>query len=111
MSDRVHLTPHPGELKVRAAGTVIVETRRAVVVHETGLPPRYYVPREDVRADIAVGQGAGTCPWKGEWRHLDVTVAGERIANAAWTYFATTPVCDPVKDFVAFYPEKVELIG
>ncbi len=110
MSDHVRLTPHHGELTVRAAGALVAETRRAVVVHEAGLPPRYYIPREDVRADVSIGQGSGKCPWKGEWRHLDVSVGGKRIANAAWTYFATTAICDPVKDFVAFYAEKVDTI-
>ena len=110
MSDRVQVVAHPGELSIRAAGTVVAQTRGAFVVHETGLPARYYVPRGDVRGEVSVGQGAGTCPWKGEWRHVDLTIGGTRIANAGWTYFETTPVCEPIQNFVAFYPEKVESI-
>ena len=83
-----------------------MDTERAFVVHEGGLPARYYVPRDDVRAELSEGQGAASCPWKGKWRHLDVTAGGKRVANAAWTYHETTPVCDPIRDHVAFYQDK-----
>jgi uncharacterized protein (DUF427 family) len=108
MSDRVRLEPLAGTLHIRHGGELIAETSRAFVVFETGLPPRTYVPRADVRAELSEGRGAGTCPWKGQWRHLDVKSASGTIANGAWTYFETTAVCDPVKDFVSFYSEKFE---
>ena len=108
MSDHVRLEP-ARRIQVRAAGQPIVDTARGVVVHEGSYPPRYYVPRDEVRADIADGQGGASCPWKGLWKHLDLTVAGQRIGNAAWTYYAPTPTCEPIRDFVAFYPDKCDI--
>jgi uncharacterized protein (DUF427 family) len=95
---------------VRLGGADIVDTARGYVVYEGTLPPRYYVPREDVKAELTKGQGAASCPWKGKWEHLDATVGGKRVANAAWTYFEPTTVCEPIRNFVAFYPDKVELL-
>lgn len=107
MSDHVRVEAAGRRLRVSLGGEAIVETDRARVVHEKGLPPRYYVPREDVRATLAKGQGAGTCPWKGKWEHLDVSAGGETVASGAWSYFETTPVCASIRDHVAFYPDKM----
>lgn len=81
-----------------------------MVVHEGRLSPRYYVPREDVQAALQDGQGEGRCPWKGRWKHLQVSAHGKVVANGAWTYTDPTPVCEPIRDFIAFYPEKVDAL-
>jgi len=109
MTDHVRLEPAQ-RIQIRAAGHAIVDTTRGYIVHEGSLPDRYYVPRDEVRASVDNGQGGAKCPWKGLWQHLDVTIDGTRIANAAWTYYDTTPVCAPIRDFVAFYPNKVDAI-
>lgn len=113
MTDHVRLEPAK-RIQIRAGGQAIVDTTRGYVVHEGGLPARYYVPPGDVRAEIVDGEGGARCPWKGLWKHLDVVVpaaaGGQRIANAAWTYYDTTPVCAPIRDFLAFYPDKVEIV-
>ena len=105
MSDRVSIEPAK-HIRVRLDGKLVAETSRGYTVREQGLPDRYYVPRDDIRAELSVGAGAGTCPWKGEWRHLDVTLEGTKVANGAWTYFVTKSVTDPMRDFVAFYESK-----
>src|SRR5262245_49747138 len=98
MSERVTVEPIQ-QIKISAAGQTIAETARGYVVHEAGLPDRYYVPREDVRAELSEGTGAGTCPWKGRWKHLDVRVSDTRIPNGAWTYYEATPTAAAVRDF------------
>lgn len=109
MTDHVRLEP-ARRIAVRIAGQPIVDTTRGYVVHEGGHPDRYYVPRDEVRAALADGQGGARCPWKGLWKHLDVTAGGQRIANAAWTYYEPTPLCEPIRGFIAFYPNKVDAI-
>lgn len=108
MSERVTVEPI-GKIRVTAGGQLVAETARGYVVHEAGLPDRYYVPREDIRAELSEGTGAGTCPWKGQWRHLDVRVSDHQIANGAWTYHETTPRAAPVLDHVAFYDGKFQI--
>jgi uncharacterized protein (DUF427 family) len=97
-------------VRVVLGGKPVADTARGFVSHEVGLPDRYYIPRDDVRATISEGTGAGVCPWKGKWKHLDVEVDGKRVANGAWTYYETTPLCEPLRDKVAFYENKVERI-
>ena len=115
MTDHVRLEP-AHRISVRIGGQPAVDTTRGYVVHEGGLPDRYYVPRDEVRAEIADGQGGARCPWKGLWKHLDVIIpgagpaGGQRIGNAAWTYYEATPTCAPIQDFIAFYPTKVDAI-
>jgi uncharacterized protein (DUF427 family) len=108
MTDHVRLEPAK-RIQIRAGGQSIVDTTRGYIVHEGTLPARYYVPRDEVRAEIADGQGGARCPWKGLWKHVDVIAGGQRIANAAWTYYEATPVCEPIRDFIAFYPDKVAI--
>jgi uncharacterized protein (DUF427 family) len=108
MSERVTVEPI-GRIRVSAAGQIVAETARGYVVHEAGLPDRYYVPREDVRAELSDGTGAGTCPWKGRWKHLDVRISDTRIPAGAWTYHDTTPRTEAVRDFVAFYEGKLDI--
>jgi|GEM_PF-2604071 len=105
MSDRVRIEPAP-HIYVALGDTVVADSTQGYVVFEQGLPPRYYVPRADVKAELAPGTGAGTCPWKGEWKHLDVVVGGQKIAIGAWTYFESKPVTEPTRDMIAFYDTK-----
>jgi uncharacterized protein (DUF427 family) len=93
-------------IRIRLRGETIVDTTRGYVVHEGTLSDRYYVPREDVKVELKETADGATCPWKGKWHHVDV--AG--IANGAWTYYDTTPVCEPIKNYVAFYANKVDSI-
>ena len=75
--------------RVRAAfgGQTVLDTTRAVLLHETGLPPQLYVPIEDIRADLIRPTGHHTyCPFKGTASYWTVT-AGEQVAeNAIWSY-------------------------
>jgi uncharacterized protein (DUF427 family) len=109
MIERVQLEP-ADRIRVVLAGETIVDSTRGFVVREIGLSDRYYVPRDDVRATIGDGAGSGVCPWKGKWRHVDVSIGSTRVANGAWTYYETTPTCDAIRDHVAFYADKVDRI-
>jgi len=106
--DRVQVEP-ARHVRVELAGKIVADTSHGYIVHEVGLPDRYYVPRSDVHAKLADGHGAGTCPWKGKWKHLDVDVEGVNLGNGAWTYYETTPVCGPLRDHVAFYENKFQI--
>jgi uncharacterized protein (DUF427 family) len=111
MSDTEHVTLEPIKLiRVHRDGQLVAETARGYVVHEKGLSDRYYIPRADIRATLSDGTTDGHCPWKGEWKHLDVQISDVlKVPDGAWTYYAPTPVCAPIKDFVAFYDSKFQI--
>jgi uncharacterized protein (DUF427 family) len=86
-------------------GEVVAETERAVVLFETGLPPRWYIPREDVRAGLEPADHRTTCAYKGQAAHF--TVAGEDAV--AWSYAEPLREVEPIKDRIAFYDERVDV--
>ena len=92
-------------VRVSIGGRTVAETTRATVLFETGLPPRWYIPRADVRAELEPSDHRTTCAYKGHATHF--AVAGEDAV--AWSY--EDPLLDalPVKDLVAFYDERVDI--
>lgn len=109
MAEHVRVSP-ASRILVVLGGETIVDTERGYVVREGSLPPRYYVPRDDVRAELVETKEVGSCPWKGQWRHLDVSAGGKRVPSGAWIYEAAKEVTKPIQGFVSFYPEKVDRV-
>jgi uncharacterized protein (DUF427 family) len=92
-------------VRVSIGGRTVAETTRATVLFETGLPPRWYLPREDIRVELEPSDHRTTCAYKGHATHF--SVAGEEAV--AWSY--EDPLLDavPVKDLIAFYDERVDV--
>ena len=90
-------------------GVVIAETRRAKRLLETSHPPVYYIPLEEVKQDyLTVTPNQTYCEWKGSASYYTVTVGDKSVPNAAWFYPNPTPSFEAIKDYVAFYPGKME---
>jgi uncharacterized protein (DUF427 family) len=92
-------------VRVSIGGRVVADSTRASALFETGLPTRWYLPREDVSAGLAPSDHRTVCAYKGHATHFDV--AGERAV--AWTY--EDPLHDglPVKGLISFYNERVDI--
>ena len=61
---------------VRHRGEVIADTTRAIFLYETGLPARYYIPREDVRLEkLGASDLKTVCPYKGEAAYYTALLA------------------------------------
>lgn len=96
-------------IQVRFHGVTIADTRRAKRVLETSHPPVYYIPPEDVRMDLLKENPDATwCEWKGLARYYDVEVDGVRAPAAAWYFPLPTRIYEPMKGYVAFYPQVME---
>ena len=53
-------------VEVHVDGVRVAHSARAVFLYETGLPTRFYLPKEDVRQDLLVASDHHTrCPYKG----------------------------------------------
>jgi uncharacterized protein (DUF427 family) len=93
-------------IRVSIGGEVVAETRRAVALFETRLPTRWYIPRDDVSAELVQNdRHRTTCAYKGHATHWDV--AGERAI--AWSYELPLNDAVPVRSMVAFYNERVDI--
>lgn len=97
-------------VQVSVGGTVVADTRRPVLLFETGLPTRYYVPREDVRLDLLEPTDHHTgCPYKGTAAYWSLRAEAEVPPNLVWSYPDPLPAVAPVKDLLAFYNEEVDI--
>ena len=101
--------PSDRHVVVSLDGQVLADTRRAVLLLETSLPPRWYIPAEDVRVELLEPSSTHTiCAYKGRASYW--SVAGhEHGRNLAWFY--PDPLHDalPVKDMVCFWVERSDL--
>ena len=87
-------------------GEIVADTTRAVALFETGLPTRWYIPREDVLAELIRNDGhRTTCSYKGHATHWDV--AGETAI--AWSYELPLNDAMPVRSMICFYNERVDI--
>jgi uncharacterized protein (DUF427 family) len=84
---RVDILESSRHVKVSLNGEVVAETERPRILFETGLPPRYYIPLEDVREDVLVPSEKTTrCPYKGVASYWSVEAGGERVEDLVWYY-------------------------
>jgi uncharacterized protein (DUF427 family) len=90
-------------------GVTVADTRGAKRVLETSGPPVYYIPPEDVRMDLLTpAQGATFCEWKGAAGYYTLTVDGRTVEQATWYYPQPNAPYAAIKDYIAFYPGKVD---
>jgi uncharacterized protein (DUF427 family) len=107
---RVDILESSRHVRVSINGEVVAETERPKVLFETGLPPRYYIPPEDVREDVLVESEKNTrCPYKGVASYWSVEAGGERVENLIWYYPDPIPEAARIKGLLAFFNEKVDL--
>jgi uncharacterized protein (DUF427 family) len=107
---RVDVLESSRHVKVSVNGEVVAETERPKILFETGLPPRYYIPPEDVREEALVPSDKETqCPYKGVASYYSVEADGRRVEDLVWYYAEPIPEAAKIKGHLAFFNEKVDL--
>ena len=107
----ITITPTQERITVTVAGWRIADTREALTLAEAAYPPVYYIPREDVDlTQLRRSSHQTYCPYKGECAYYSIPAAGERSANAVWTYEAPYPAVSHIREYLAFYPDRVDAI-
>lgn len=108
---RIDILPTSRRVVVEAGGHVVAETTQAHVLFETGLPPRYYLPKVDVRMDLLAPSALVTsCPYKGRTEYFSVRAGGGLYEDAAWSYRHPLPESARIAGLVSFHPSKVDVI-
>ena len=91
-------------------GVELAETRHPVVLYETGLIPRYYLPPTDVRRELFVPTDTVThCPYKGSASYLSLVSDELDEPDLAWSYAFPTRESLPIAGLVAFHDERVDV--
>jgi uncharacterized protein (DUF427 family) len=107
---RVDALPSTRHVRVLIDGVVVAESVRPTILYETGLPPRYYLPKTDVRMDLLEPTDTSTaCPYKGWANYWSVTVADATHDDIGWTYRTPLPESEAIAGLVCFYNEQVDL--
>lgn len=104
---RISLRPAEGRVQVRIGDVVLAESDRATLLQERGCPPRWYLPREDVRLDLLRRTTTTTvCPFKGRATYWSFEPAGDPGADVAWSYEDPVIAMAAIRGLVCFYTER-----
>ena len=107
----ISIARNPSRVRVTVAGRVIADSRLTLTLREASYPPVHYFPRADVDMNALARTDHSTyCPYKGDCAYYSIPSAGDRSANAVWTYEAPYDAVVAIKDHLAFYPNRVESI-
>jgi uncharacterized protein (DUF427 family) len=98
-------------VRVELDGVLLAETSSPVLLFETGLPTRYYIPRTDLRPEnLMASETVSECPYKGTTSgYYSAIVDGVVTPDVAWTYDFPTRQVLPIAGLVAFYQERVNV--
>jgi uncharacterized protein (DUF427 family) len=96
---------------VERDGHVLAESQSPILLFETGLPTRYYLPPADVDASLLEQSDHRTgCPYKGFASYWHVVLDGQRHPNLFWFYSDPLPEVADIAGYLAPYNERVDLI-
>ncbi|MEA2368026.1 MAG: hypothetical protein QOH38_744 [Thermoleophilaceae bacterium] len=103
---RVDVVDTSRAIRIEIDGDVVAETTRARALFETGLPTRWYIPPDDVRADLLTTSDThSVCAYKGVASYR--TVGDE--ADVAWFYPEPRRDAERIRDHLCFFNERVDV--
>jgi len=106
----VTITPSSARVEVRLEGALLATTNRALRLEETGLPARYYLPKDDVRMDLLRPTSFQTsCPFKGAASYWSADLGGRTHDGIVWAYESPIEAVPELAGHVSFYPNRVEV--
>jgi uncharacterized protein (DUF427 family) len=85
----ISITPTKGRVTATVNGKRIADTREALTLKEAAYPPVQY---------------------KGECAYYSIPAGGERSVNAVWSYEAPHVAASAIREYLAFYPDRVDAI-
>jgi uncharacterized protein (DUF427 family) len=107
----ISIETNPSRVVVTVGGKIIADTGNAVTLREASYPAVQYIPRRDVDMTALTRSKHTTyCPYKGNASYYSVPAGGDRSINAVWSYEAPFEAIAQIKDYLAFYPNRVDEI-
>ena len=105
----LYLEPSPKRVRIEVGGEIVADSRRAMLLHESGQQPIYYFPPADVRSDLLEPSERHThCPKKGDASYHTIRVGERVIESGAWYYPEPLEQAPPIKDLIAFYFNRMD---
>ena len=108
----ISIEANPSRIVVKIGGKTFADTSAALTLREASYPPVQYIPRRDVdMTALTRSEHTSYCPYKGDASYYSIPVGGDRSVNAVWTYETPFEAVAQIKDYVAFYPDRVDEIS
>ena len=107
---RIDVLPSSRQVRLELDGQVLAVTSRPVLLFETMLPTRYYLPRADVAAELVPSPTRTWCAYKGQASYFSASVGGQLIPDIAWSYPDPQHDAARVRDLIAFFDERIDVI-
>jgi uncharacterized protein (DUF427 family) len=104
---RIDILASSRRVRIEWEGRLLAESARPVLLFETLLPIRFYLPRADIAVDLEPSETVSDCAYKGRASYLSVP---DGPADIAWTYHHPLREAEPVRDLIAFFNERVDVI-
>ena len=102
------LEPVAQPVDVWLGGQKIVSTTRALRILETHHAPTYYIPREEIAAEVSRAPGSSFCEWKGAARYWTLAAGGVVAPRCAWDYPTPTKAFDALAGHLAIYAHAMD---
>ncbi len=107
----ITITSNSKRVRVTFGGQTIADTTKALTLQEASYPPVLYVPRADAKMDLLTKtENATHCPYKGDASYFSISAGGKQAENAVWSYEQPFPAMAQIKEYLAFYPNRVDKI-
>ena len=101
---RLLMQQFPRRIRAVFAGQTVLDSTRAMLLHETGLLPQLYIPNDDIRPDLLRPTEHHThCPFKGDASYWSIAVGDRVTQNAMWAYPEPVAEASWLRGYGAFY--------
>ena len=107
---RVDILASSRHVRVAVDGVTVGDSVRPRILFETGLPPRYYLPLSDIRAELLIPSDTQThCPYKGTAGYWSVDTGHGMHRDLVWIYRTPLPESQKIAVLACFYNEMVDI--
>ena len=107
---RIDILPSSRHVRVELDGHVLAESSRPTLLFETMLPTRYYLPHDDIRAELTLSGTRTYCAYKGRASYWSAAAGDRVVPDIAWAYQQPLHDAAQVRGLVAFFNERLDVI-
>jgi uncharacterized protein (DUF427 family) len=104
---RIDILASTRHIRIELDNRLLAESSRPMLLLETLLPVRFYLPRADVAVELEPSETVTYCAYKGRATYYSVP---EGPADLAWLYHEPLRDAEPVRDRIAFFDERVDVV-
>lgn len=106
---RIDIVPATRTVRILVNGETIVDSKNALLMNEQNHQPVFYFPQSEVTMALFQRTDHSThCPFKGDASYWSLKIGDREIENVMWSYEAPCDEVAEIKEYVAFYRERLD---